>query len=108
VLCGCTALASKPVVVVCQTADTVTTVKGLERGARELNPIVLALLNAGGVAALVAAKAGVTLLVLQHHAEISSGLLATANVITCGAAVHNASVLSKLPPKPGPEKPEPE
>jgi hypothetical protein len=57
---------------------------------------------------LVAAKAGVTLLVLQHHAEISSGLLATANVITCGATVHNASVLSKLPPKPGPEKPEPE
>ena len=96
-------------VVACQTADTVTTVKGLERGARELNPIVLAILSAGGVAALVAAKAGVTLLVLQHHAEISPGLLATANVITCGAAVHNASVLNKLPPKPAPEKePEPE
>jgi hypothetical protein len=100
-------------VVACQTADTATTVQGLERGARELNPIVNAIFSVGGVAGFIAAKAGVTLLVLHYHAEISTGVLATANVITCGAAAHNARVMSQLPPKPGPgaprgEKPEPE
>ncbi|HYR34662.1 MAG TPA: DUF5658 family protein [Burkholderiales bacterium] len=96
-------------VVACQTADTVTTVQGMERGARELNPIVNAIFSAAGVAGFIAAKAGVTLLVLHYHAEISTGVLATANVITCGAAVHNASIMSKLPPKPPRgEKPEPE
>ena len=96
---GCTTLASKPVVVACQAADTYTTVQGLERGAREVNPIVAGIIAAGGIAAFVATKIGVTLLILHYHAEISTGVLATANVLTCGVAAHNASVLRKLPPK---------
>jgi hypothetical protein len=77
-------------------------VQGLKQGARERNPIVRAIVEAAGPAGFIAAKAGVTLLVLHYHAMISTGLLATANVVTCGAAVNNAVVTSKLPPKPKP------
>ena len=83
----------------CQAADTVTTVQGLERGAREVNPIVAALIAAGGITAFVATKVGITLVILHYHSEISTGVLATANVLTCGVAAHNATVLKKLPPK---------
>lgn len=83
----------------CQAADTVTTVQGLERGAREVNPIVAGLIAAGGITAFVATKVGITLVILHYHSEISTGILATANVLTCGAAAHNATVLQKLPPK---------
>ncbi len=76
-----------------------TTVQGLKRGAREVNPIVAGIVAAGGIAAFVATKVGVTLLILHYHAQISTGILATANVLTCGAATHNAMVLKKLPPK---------
>ena len=86
-------------VVGCQAADTVTTVQGLERGGREVNPIVAGIIAAGGITAFVATKVGVTLLILHYHSEISTGILATANVVTCGAAAHNAMVLNKLPPK---------
>ena len=99
-LSGCTALASKPAVVGCQAADTVTTLQGMERGAREVNPIVAGIFSLGGAAEFIAAKTGVTLLVLHYHAEISTGVLAAAHVITCGAAIHNARVTAKLPPKP--------
>jgi len=99
VLCGCTTLASEPVVVACQGADTYTTIEGLERGGREVNPIVAGIIAAGGIAAFVATKVGVTLLILHYHADISTGVLATANVLTCGVAAHNAKVLQKLPPK---------
>ena len=86
-------------VVGCQAADTVTTVQGLERGAREVNPIVAAIIAAGGIAAFVATKVGITLVILHYHSEISTGVLATANVLTCGVAAHNATVLKKLPPQ---------
>jgi hypothetical protein len=96
---GCTTLASKPVLVGCQASDTVTTLHATERGAQELNPFVAAILDALGPAGFIAAKAGVTLLVLHYHAEVSSGLLATVNVVTCGAAAHNVAVARKLPGK---------
>ncbi|HYL87845.1 MAG TPA: DUF5658 family protein [Burkholderiales bacterium] len=96
---GCATLASEPVVVGCQAADTVTTVQGLERGGREVNPIVAGIIAAGGITAFVATKVGITLVILHYHSEISTGILATANVLTCGAAAHNATVLKKLPPK---------
>ena len=86
-------------VVACQAADTYTTVEGLDRGAREVNPIVAGIIAAGGITAFVATKLGVTLLILHYHADISTGVLATANVVTCGVAAHNATVLQKLPPK---------
>ena len=76
-----------------------TTVEGLDRGAREVNPIVAGLIATGGIAAFVAVKMGVTLLILHYHADISTGVLAAANVVTCGVAAHNATVLQKLPPK---------
>ena len=85
-------------VVGCQAADTWTTVEGLDRGAKEVNPIVAGIIAAGGITAFVATKLGVTLLILHYHAEISTGVLATANVLTCGVAAHNATVLQKLPP----------
>ena len=85
-------------VVTCQSADTVTTLQGMERGARELNPFVAAILEVAGPMGFIAAKAGVTLVVLHYHAEISTGLLAAADVVTCGAAANNARVASKLPP----------
>lgn len=85
-------------VVGCQAADTVTTVEGLDRGGKELNPIVAGIIAAGGTAAFVAVKTGVTLMILHYHSEISTGVLATADVITCGVAAHNAMVLNKLPP----------
>ena len=86
-------------VVACQAADTYTTVEGLDRGAREVNPIVAGIIAAGGITAFIATKIGVTLLILHYHSEISTGVLATANVLTCGVAAHNATVLKKLPPK---------
>jgi len=67
-------------VVGCQAADTYTTVEGLERGAREVNPIVAGIIAAGGIAAFVATKVGVTLLILHYHAEISTGVLTPARV----------------------------
>lgn len=83
-------------VVGCQAADTVTTVEGLDRGGKELNPIVAAIIGAGGIAAFIATKVGVTLMILHYHSEISTGVLAAANVVTCGVAAHNANVMNKL------------
>ena len=86
-------------VVGCQAADTATTVQGLDRGAKELNPIVAAIIGVGGIAAFIATKIGVTLMILHYHSQISTGVLAAADVVTCGVAAHNARVLTKLPPK---------
>jgi hypothetical protein len=72
----------------------------VKRGAEERNPFVSALLGALGPAGFVAAKAGVTLVVLKHYEQISEGLIAAVNGVTCAAAAHNAYVISKLPPRP--------
>jgi hypothetical protein len=71
----------------------------MEHGARELNPVVAAIFAALGPGGFIAAKLGVTLIVLRHHAELSSGLLATVNVVTCAAAAHNVAVARKLSAK---------
>ena len=76
-----------------------TTLEGIKRGAKELNPMVDALLAAVGPAGFVAVKVGVTAVVLQHYAELSQALLATLNGVTCAVAAHNAYVLGQLPPK---------
>ncbi|HYX64216.1 MAG TPA: DUF5658 family protein [Burkholderiales bacterium] len=86
--------------VVCQAADAVTTLQGVQRGAKERNPFVAALLGALGPVGFIAAKAGVTLVALKYYDEISEGVLVAVNGITCAAAAHNAYVISKLPPKP--------
>jgi hypothetical protein len=74
----------------------------VSRGAEERNPVVGGLLAALGPAGFVAAKAGVTLLVLKNYAEVSRDLLAAVDGITCAAAAHNAYVIGKLPRKPPP------
>ena len=85
-------------------ADGGTTLYAMEHGGRELNPLVAAIFTAAGPAGFIAAKAGVTLLVLHDYAEISSGILAAASGITCGVAAHNAVVIRRLekekPPAP--------
>jgi len=80
----------------CQAADTATTVHALDQGAEELNPFVAKILETLGTLGFIAVKLGVTLLVVHYHAEISTGLLATVNVVTCGAATHNALVARRL------------
>jgi hypothetical protein len=104
---GCTTLASKPAVIGCQAADTATTVEGLDRGGRELNPIVAGIIAVGGMPAFVATKIGVTAVIVHYHSEISTGVLAAADVVTCGVAAHNAYVLNKLPRKTSTAKTEP-
>ncbi|HEX4927242.1 MAG TPA: DUF5658 family protein [Burkholderiales bacterium] len=78
-------------------ADTATTLEGIHRGAKEVNPMVDSLLAAVGPAGFVAIKAGVTLVVLEHYAEVSQALLATLNGATCAVAAHNAYVIGQLP-----------
>ena len=76
----------------------------MEHGGRELNPFVAAIFTAAGPAGFIAAKTGVTLLVLHDYAEISSGILAAASAITCGVAAHNAIVIRRLAKEGKPEK----
>lgn len=90
---GC---ASRGAWVACQTADTATTLYTIERGGRELNPIVDAIFTAAGPAGFIAAKAGVTLFVLHEFAEIPSGLMVVASGVTCLAAVNNLNVARRL------------
>ena len=92
-LAGC---ASRGAWVGCQAADTATTLYTIERGGRELNPLVDAIFTAAGPAGFIAAKAGVTLFVLHEFAEIPSGLMAVASGITCAAAVNNVLVARRL------------
>ena len=98
-LAGCHTLASRGGFAACQAADTGTTLYALERGGKELNPIVGALLDVAGPAGFIFAKIGVTLLVLREYSELSSGVIAAASAITCGVAIHNANVARKRPPK---------
>jgi len=97
VLSGCAAIASKEAVIGCQAADAATTLHATSLGAEELNPFVGWLLGFGPMA-LIAAKAGVTLLVLHHHAELPRNLLVAANGITCAVAANNARIAAELAP----------
>jgi len=92
-LAGC---ASRGAWVGCQAADTATTLYTMERGGRELNPVVDAIFTAAGPAGFIAAKAGVTLFVLHEFAEIPSGLMAVASGVTCLAALNNLNVARRL------------
>jgi hypothetical protein len=96
VLLGCSTLASKGAVVGCQAADAGTTLHAMELGARELNPIVGAMLNTLGPTGFVLAKAGVTLFLLNVHSTVPMGIMAVANGITCGAAANNTAVAARL------------
>ncbi|HEX7052388.1 MAG TPA: DUF5658 family protein [Burkholderiales bacterium] len=86
----------------CQAADAATTLEGVSRGAEERNPVVGGIFERFGAAGFLAAKAGVTLLVLHNYAELSRDLVATLDGVTCAAAAHNGYVISRLPPAPAP------
>ena len=97
---GCTTFGSRGGFAACQAGDAGTTLYAKERGARELNPVVDAILTAGGPAAFIAAKLGVTLLVAHEYAELSRDFVAVASGITCAAAANNVMVARRLPAKP--------
>jgi hypothetical protein len=83
-------------VVACQAADTVTTLQALDAGAREMNPVVRYLIEEFGPEGFVAAKIGVTLLVLHYYPVISSDVIVLINGLTCGVAAHNAWVTYQM------------
>lgn len=89
-------LASKEAVVGCQTADTVTTLHALDLGAREANPVVEFLITNLGAGGFIAAKIGVTLLVLHYYPSLSSDFIRLANGATCAIAAHNALIAREL------------
>ena len=93
---GCAVLASKEAVVGCQAADAVTTLHALDLGAREVNPVVQYLLTEFGPAGFIAAKIGVTLLVLHYYPVLSPDLVIFVNGVTCAVAAHNAWVAGQL------------
>ena len=97
---GCTTLGSRGGFAACQAGDAGTTLYAKGRGARELNPVVDAILTVGGPAAFIAAKLGVTLLVAHEYAELSRDFVALASGITCAAAANNVMVARRLATKP--------
>jgi hypothetical protein len=99
-LAGCSTLASRGAWVGCQAADTGSTVYALDHGGRELNPVVGAIIGAFGTVGFIAAKTGITLLVLHEYAEVPRDLMATASGLTCAVAAHNAWVTRKLGAEP--------
>jgi hypothetical protein len=95
-LAGCNTLASREAVVVCQAADTATTLHGLSLGAREANPFVAKLMEKFGKEGFVAAKDGVPLSSLHFVPVLSRDLVATLDGLTCGVAAHNALTARRL------------
>ena len=95
-LAGCAYTGSKTATVGCQAFDTWTTVRGLEVGATEGNPLL-----GDSRSEIIARKGLITaLLILLHHywkgddKSRDAGFTAV-NVITCGAAVHNLGVIHR-------------
>jgi hypothetical protein len=95
-LSGCAALASEAAVVGCQAADTVTTLRAVELGAREANPVVEWLIENLGPGGFMAAKAGATALFLSVFPDVPSGLVMLLNGVTCAVAGHNARIVVQL------------
>jgi hypothetical protein len=97
---GCAALASEAAVVGCQVADTVTTLRALELGGREANPVVDWLIEKTGPGGFMAVKAGATALFLAVYPDVPSGVVMLVNGVTCAVAAHNARIVSRLERKP--------
>lgn len=87
-LSGCATIGSKEGVVVCQAADTITTIKVLNAGGHELNPFIAKILTHGYLP-FIAFKAGFAYLLTRDSVpdEVRAGV----NVVTCGVAAHNAA-----------------
>lgn len=100
-LSGCAVLSSEAAVVGCQVADTVTTLRAVELGGREANPVVEWLLKQFGPGGFMAAKAGATALFLSVYPDVPSGLVMLINGVTCAVAAHNARIVIRLEEKGG-------
>ena len=90
---GCSTLASKEATIGCQAADTLTTVYGVTHGASEANPLMAGVIKSVGLGGFVALKVALTYFLVMRHDQIPGPALAAVNVITCGAAVNNLSVI---------------
>ena len=77
-------------------ADTVTTLRALELGAREANPLVDWLIQKTGPGGFMVAKVGATALLLSVYPDVSSGVMALVNGLTCAVAAHNARIVMRL------------
>lgn len=86
---GCATLASDPASYGCQSADAVTTLYALHRGANELNPLDHALLAAGGAPLFIAAKIVVAWMITKIERE---DVRASVNAATCAIAARNVMV----------------
>lgn len=85
---GCAYTGSKTATVFCQAADTYTTVRALDLGAKEANPLL-----GQDPERIVAIKAGITGFLLWKHDEIGPKANTFINALTCGAAAHNLGVI---------------
>jgi hypothetical protein len=93
---GCAILETEAAVVGCQLADTVTTLRAVELGAREANPVVEWLLEKFGPGGFMAAKAGAAALFLAVYPDVPSGIVILLNGVTCAVAAHNARLVIEL------------
>ena len=95
-LSGCAVLSSEAAVVGCQVADTVTTLRAVELGGREANPMVEWLPKQFGGGGFVAPTPPATALFLSVYPDVPSGLVILLNGVTCAVAAHNARIVIRL------------
>lgn len=91
-LTGCASLSSREATIACQAADTITTLLALNHGAREANPLMAGVIKSFGYPGFLLTKFAVTWFLLDRREEHPEAV-AAANIITCGAAVHNIGVI---------------
>lgn len=87
---GCATIGSKEATVICQGADTVTTIVALQNGAVEVNPLMAGVIHVLGIPGLILVKLG--LILLLNRDDVPTELRAGVNVVTCGVAAHNLGV----------------
>ena len=91
-LSGCATLGGKELTVGCQAADALTTVAALAKvGAVESNPLVAGVIHSVGIPGFLLMKAGMAYLLTRDSVPKEARVVA--NVVTCGAAVHNLVLL---------------
>lgn len=93
-LAGCSTLASKEATVICQTADTVSTIVAIKGGAVEANPVMAKIIAKAGFAGLIGFKVLLVYLILTYGDRLGETGLAAVNVATCAAAANNIGVIS--------------
>ena len=82
----------KEMAAACQLADGATTFYALTHGAVEVNPLI-AWMGPWGIVAL---KITLAYLLWTYHDKVGDSAMTVVNVITCGAAVSNLSVIRGL------------